>query len=469
MIVCREVADVDPMLISLIENMARVPMHPADECIAFAKLLDKGQGVEGVAAAFAVEVKHVQQCVALARLHPDLLKAFRERKFGMDVAKAFTCEPNQARQLAVWKKLPSYQRSAHYVRDALTEQDFRAGDRLARFVGVDVYKGAGGEVRQDLFADDAGDGLILVDPGLVETLAAAKLADKSSALVGQGWAWGEVLEHAYSHDVGREAASRGFLRVDAKDADRSRAGYFVYCDQSGHQQIDGPYMPKKEAKAQERAKGGAVASEGVAAEARVPESLMQSLTAHKSAALQVALLQAPRVALALLAANVLSDYFNRTHLRVRCESQGSHIESMARGFEKTKPAQVLAAADAAWESRVPEGTDAFPWFLEQPQAVSIDAIVWSATRSFTIINGRKGTPEGAAEIQRALGFNLADHFKPTVETYLGLVPKAKILSDVAEALGAQAAAPMAGMKKGELAAAAEAKLAEVAWVPEAVR
>lgn len=175
-----------------------------------------------------------------------------------------------------------------------------------------------------------------------------------------------------------------------------------------------------------------------------------------------------RVALALLAANVVSS-FDRHHLGMRFDSQNHRIASLARGYDKTKPAEALAAADESWETRILEGSAPFAWFLAQPESVSIDAIVWATARSFTIINGREGTPEGVAEIQEALGFNLADHFRTTVDTYLSQVPKARIILDVTDALGAQAAAGLDGMKKDELVAVAEAKLADAPWVPEAIR
>lgn len=466
---CREVESFDPLLISLIENMARQRMHPADECVAFGKLVAKGQGAESIAAAFGVDVKHVHRCLALAKLHPQLLGEFKQRAFGMDVAKALTCEPDAAKQLAAWKKLPAYQRNnAHLVRQALIAQDLRSGDRLVRFVGLEAYQAAGGEVREDLFATDAIDSMILGDPGLVESLARAKLEDKASGLLGQGWAWAEALEESHNYEVGRVAASRGFLRVEARGADRSKSGYFVYCDQSGGMQIDGPYMAKKEAKAQERKKGAQSDSEGVAAESRISESLMASLTAHKTGALQCALLKTPRVALALLAANSVSEFHGHGRLRVRFEGQGDRVESLARGFEQTKAASALREVDVAWEARIPEDGDAFAWFLEQPEAVSIEAIVWATARAFTVISGRTAA-EDVADIEKALSFNLTDYFKPTVENYLGQVSKAQIIGDVAEALGTQAAAPLEGMKKGEMAAAAEAKLAGVAWVPQVIR
>jgi ParB family chromosome partitioning protein len=469
MIACREVESFDPLLISLIENMARQRMHPADECVAFGKLVAKGQGAESIAAAFGTDVKHVHRCLALAKLHPQLLNEFRKRTFGMDVAKALTCEPDTTKQLAAWKKLSAYHRdNAHCVRQALIAQDLRSGDRLVRFVGLEAYREAGGELREDLFATDAIDAMILVDPGLVESLARAKLEDKVAALLGQGWAWAEALEQVHNYDVRREAASRGFLRVEVRGTERSTSGYFVYCDQSGNLQIDGPYMAKKEAKALERKKAGVSDSEGVAAEPRISESLMTSLTAHKTAALQCALLKTPRVALALLAANAVSQFYGQGRLRVRFDSQRDRLESLARGFEQTKAAPALSEVDRVWEARIPEDADAFAWFLEQPEAVSIEAVVWATARAFNVIGGRTAA-EDVADLEKALSFNLADYFKPTVENYLGQVSKAQIVGDVTEALGAEAAAPLEGMKKGEMAAAAEAKLAEVAWVPQAIR
>lgn len=469
MIACREVERAEPLLISLIENMARQSMHAADECVAFAELVAAGKSVETVAAAFSVDVRHVHQRLALSKLHPQLLAEFRQRKFGLAVAKAFTCEPDLARQLAVWKKLAAYQRNnPHFVRDALTEQDMTAGDRLARFVGVDAYRGAGGEVREDLFAEAGSpQAFILADPGLVESLAAAKLQDKAEAMVAQGWAWAEPTQAAHCYDVSKLAQSRGLLRVEARGVDRAQAGYFVYCDQSGNMQIEGPYRPKKDAKAQERKKGAN--GEAGAAEVRMPESLMTSLTAHKSAGLQCALLKNPRVTLALLASNIVASLSSRYHLDVSFGAQGFAIERSARGYEQTAPAAVLAEADKAWESRIPGDVEPLSWFLEQPEAVSIEAIVWGTARAFSIINGRDGSPHGVAEIERALGFTMADYFKPTAQSYLGQIPKAKIIEAVTEALGAAAAAPLESMQKGELAAAAEAKLAETAWVPQAIR
>ena len=58
---------------------------------------------------------------------------------------------------------------------------------------------------------------------------------------------------------------------------------------------------------------------------------------------------------------------------------------------------------------------------------------------------------------------------PTVETYLGRVPKARILGAVREAKGERAAQLIDHLKKPEMAQEAERLLAGTFWLPEPLR
>ncbi len=60
-------------------------------------------------------------------------------------------------------------------------------------------------------------------------------------------------------------------------------------------------------------------------------------------------------------------------------------------------------------------------------------------------------------------------WRPTVDTYLGRVTKARILGAVAEARGQAAADRLAHLKKGDMATEAEALLADSNWLPEPLR
>jgi len=477
MVPCRVAPEgADPVALSLIENIAREAMHPADECVAFKRLLDEGRTVAAVAGMAGERVRYVLQRVALGALHPKLLKLFRDGGMSMEVAEAMTMEPDPQRQLEIWQRLDQADRtdSVYYVRQAITDQEMHSGDALVNFVGLEVYTAHGGEFRENLFADEE-DQRVLTDPALVEHLALEKLEARAEALREEGW--GDVrvtLDPPWRDMEGMERVER------CTKEERATAVHFVH-PYFGKVEVKGPFIKRQAAKAKERARArggegvGAGGSEGQGegeATDRVPESLMRSLTAHKSAALQCALLGQPHVTLAVLAAKLISDvqrinFYESLPVHVRIEHRGSQLAELARGYEQTRAAQELAAADKAWEGRL--GEDALAYFLAQGVDVSLEAITYCTARSLSMVNGSDGAPFGVTAIQEALGFKLSAYFKPTAETYLSQVPKAKLIAAVAEAFDPQAAAFMEKMKKGEAVEAAQAKLRDTEWVPEAIR
>ena len=75
---------------SLMENTIRAAMHPADEFVAMAALIDAGETIEAVAARFGVPERHVRQRLRLGKLAPELLDAYRAGDISLDVVTAFT-------------------------------------------------------------------------------------------------------------------------------------------------------------------------------------------------------------------------------------------------------------------------------------------------------------------------------------------------------------------------------------------
>ncbi len=76
----------------------------------------------------------------------------------------------------------------------------------------------------------------------------------------------------------------------------------------------------------------------------------------------------------------------------------------------------------------------------------------------------------AGRLAQTLSLDLAAAgWVPTAETYLGRVTKARILEAVREAKGEQAAQRIEGLKKGDMAVAAEQLLAGTGWLPEPLR
>jgi ParB family chromosome partitioning protein len=171
-------------------------MHPADEYVAMAALIDAGATIEIAARRFGTSERHVRQRLRLGKLAPELLDAFRAGDIALETVTAFTLGADHAAQLAVWNQLKGQSYiSPHRVRHLLTETAITLDSDLARFVGADAYKAAGGTITQDLFsADDEG---FMDDAALVRRLATEKLEVKAAELR-PDWAWTKaVLDPEY--------------------------------------------------------------------------------------------------------------------------------------------------------------------------------------------------------------------------------------------------------------------------------
>jgi ParB family chromosome partitioning protein len=181
---------------SLMENTMRAAMHPADEFVAMAALIDGGATIDEVSKRFGTSERHVKQRLRLGKLAPELLDAYRHGDINLDVAEAFTLGADHAAQLAVWNQLKDHSYiHPHTVRRLLTENALPLDSDLGQFVGAAAYEAAGGTITRDLFSED-GDGF-LDDPALARRLAIEKLEAKAEELRPE-WAWTKaVLEAEY--------------------------------------------------------------------------------------------------------------------------------------------------------------------------------------------------------------------------------------------------------------------------------
>lgn len=175
---------------SLAENFQRLSMNPADECVAFQKLIEQGSDVEGIARRFGLTVRFVDGRLRLASLAPVVFEALGAGEIGLDVAKAYAATPDQERQAFVFEQMSRGYGAAHpdSIRRMMTQATASATDRRARFVGEEAYLAAGGRIERDLFSDDAATRWL--DIAILERLACEKmesLAGETAAEAGLGW------------------------------------------------------------------------------------------------------------------------------------------------------------------------------------------------------------------------------------------------------------------------------------------
>ncbi|QTN20841.1 ParB N-terminal domain-containing protein [Brevundimonas sp. AJA228-03] len=184
-------AENDAHEISLDENITREAMHPADQFEAFQRLaVERGYGPDEIGVRFGVSAQVVRQRLRLGAAAPELMAAYREGTLALDQLMAFCVSADQDRQRQVFEQIGPHT-PAYAIRRAMTEAKVRVDDRRVRFVGVEAYAEAGGEVLRDLFTEDGGgwlEDVVLLDRLVGEKLAG--LADEARER--EGWKWAEV-------------------------------------------------------------------------------------------------------------------------------------------------------------------------------------------------------------------------------------------------------------------------------------
>ncbi len=190
----------------LAENTVRAAMHPADQFEAFARQVDAGATVPGIAARFSVSRRTVEQWLRLGNAHPDILDAYRAGEIGLKSLKAFCVTSDTQRQHAVWDELKARQNSPsmQQICCLVMEGWISASAPVARFVGLAAYEAAGGGLIHDIFAEGDYDGIWFDDSGLLRKLALERLEAAAGELRTK-WSWAEVRVYVNKSYIARFA------------------------------------------------------------------------------------------------------------------------------------------------------------------------------------------------------------------------------------------------------------------------
>jgi ParB family transcriptional regulator, chromosome partitioning protein len=423
---CRITEAADASEISLAENVMREDMHPADQFEAFRDLADKGMPATDIAARFGKSESHVLKLLKLARVSPKILKAYRAADLTLEDVMAFTVTDDHEAQERCLSTMAPWQ-GASEIRAALTENDIAATDKRVKFVTLKAYEKAGGTIRRDLFSDDDS-GVYIEDLGLLDTLVTERLEKNARAVRAEGWKWVLVTpDFAYQHSAEYrrihaepvpltaseqktlDTLHEDYARIndewnDCDDEQETRprldelekliseiedrdgvwtseqlaiAGAVVFIDHQGKATIErGLVRPEDMPKTGKTKKANASSAPGNENEleqsAGLSASLVESLTAHKSAALAASLLEAPDKGLAAVVYALVLDVFR--HRRDTALKLSATVQSLQR-VEGSTAFQRLEAARETWSRRIP-GTPADIWqfCLSQEQAVLLDLL-----------------------------------------------------------------------------------------------
>ncbi|TGP30191.1 ParB/RepB/Spo0J family partition protein [Mesorhizobium sp. M2D.F.Ca.ET.185.01.1.1] len=529
--------------ISLAENVQRVGMHPVDEITAYRELAEQGAEVENIAARFGQSVVTVRQRLKLASLSPRILDVMRENEITLEQARALAISDDHEAQEKAWFEQSNWNRDPRSLRAFLTQAHVRATDRLARFVGLEAYEQAGGGVLRDLFAEDATtyltDRPLLVQlaSGRLEVVAEElrqrgwKWAEVSlESNISYGGGFGRIhmrnrtLEEAEQAELDALDAEFDALaeRIDGYDegdpqleADEQRqqevsaridaiqsasqsfdpqevavAGCLVGIGYDGTLEVvQGLVKPEdQKALAALRAPDGEQ-EEGDEAESDeeaetkasgLSASLVEELTAIRTAAMRVELVARPEVALAAMLMPLLSRTFHTYALRsgmdAAVEVRGECL-TLSTSIKEPDACRALSGWNdiiEGWSHHIPgEPADLWPWLLKQEIARLLDllAVVTAAnlnavTARYNASRSRLAQADGIGE---AVGLDMQRWWEPGAP-FLARLSKADIADILREVGCAETAAKAVERSpKDEAVALAEKELAGKGWLPMPLR
>ncbi|MBE1208134.1 ParB/RepB/Spo0J family partition protein [Aminobacter carboxidus] len=474
--------------ISQAENFIRLPQHEADTYETFRELADRGLDEGQIASRFGIDPKRVKRMLALGRLSPVILDAWRsgifnERGSGVETVRAFTLAPSIAEQERVFNKLTKDRNlHSHAVMRAFggADDDIKKWVKIA---GLDAYKAAGGAVTTDLFGDDH----IVADKALMHRVAEESIKAKLDGLKAEGWSWvstnsdlGYYWEHSWKREKpgdgqatadekklikklekavakGTDGTAGELARLQTAIAGRqwtpdqlAKAGSVVKIGYHGDVEIvRGVVKPQAEKKAssasdEPKEKGPPTIS----------NALHQRLSAQATLAVRQALQQEPRVGLVALLAGFITHRHLHTDSPVRVYHEGF---AKVRGEDKETFASVFSRLSVMSDQelfQVAAGCAGDAVHMERPH------------------NGKLPFDSNAAPLAASIQPDLlTTALRATFDApdYFGGASKPFVIEAIREAINDDEARKAEKLKKAELVEFALANVPQTGWLPPELR
>jgi ParB family chromosome partitioning protein len=309
---------------SLIENAARRDADPMTEHVTFVRLIKEGRKVPEIAATFGMTEIMVGQRLALGNLLPKIQDAFRSEEIDDQTVQYLTMASKQ--QQKDWLKLFENEDGnapmGHQVKQWLF-----GGQSIATTVALFPLDAYTGHIVADLFGEES----YFADADMFWELQNAAIAAKREALLAAKWPEVVVLD----------AGERFDQWVHDKTPKKKGGKVFITLSQRGEVEVHEGWLSRKEArKGKDKTEGNGA---GQAAKVRpaMTQAMENYLELHRHAAVRLALLKSPEVALRLLVAHAVASSGN---WQVKPDPQRTRSNDIRASVEKS-PAQAAFAAE----------------------------------------------------------------------------------------------------------------------------
>lgn len=206
-------------------------------------------------------------------------------------------------------------------------------------------------------------------------------------------------------------------------------------------------------------------------------ALVMELSAQKTAAIRAAMANNSQIALVAVVHSLLlngSSLYGTEEscldIRLTSERLGGIIKDAA----ECKGIVEFDTLSEMYGDHIPGSAgDLWYWLLEKPQDELLSLLAYAAAKSVNALHlahyERSKQRAHADRLATALNMDMREWFVPTAANYFSRVSKTGIEEALAAAKGADFAAGVSGMKKGDAAAYAERNIAGTGWLPPQLR
>lgn len=525
-VIVKRVSDELAVVASMVENNNRVAMHPAEQISGFRTLSEQGKTPAQIGDQLGYSSRHVQRMLKLASLAPELIALLAENTLDVEQCQALSLESDPARQVEIYQRVKAQHSyaPAHMLKRAITDTEISVRDARFMFVGREAYEAAGGEVREDLFSAQEGDGT--ADGVLVGRLVQEKLESAALAVeMQEGWSWslaregavrnyGDDREHylvlpepegELSADEQRrldelyatqeatatyeDEAAIQVLIDEIEEAASIRAwtpeqkaacGVVVslsdgeLCIQRGVQKKVQAAVADAQESTVSQASIHVVASSTPDVAEGISVPLLKKMSSERTLAVQAELVRQPQKAVALMVWRLCSCVFHycittRHPFVMNLGVHHSSLTSEAPTGENGQAWQSLMQEKARLEAMLPEGwKNDFTTFFALDGQTLMSLMVFCTACSVDGVQTREHGHTSRSDldgVEAALGFHLRNWWQPTADNFLGLLSKNQIVAALKDAGLTGAASDAEKMKKGDAASHAEQWLSGTRWVP----
>ncbi len=271
---------------SLAENVMRLPMDELDQYAAFSAMLKQGRRVEEIAEDFGVSEQLVHRRLAIANLHPPILNANRRDEIDVPSLRILTMA-TKSQQKAWFKRFKDPKDRAPTGR-SLKHWLF-GGASIEVSAALFPEEDYPGNIVSDLFGEER----YFDDPVKFWTCQNKAIVEAQARYLEEGWSEVVVM------DIGEHF--RGYEMVARSKTKGGRV--YIACASNGEIAFHEGYITEKEAKTLERAESK---GEAPAAKPELTKAGQRYCSLHRHNAVRMELLEAPQVALRLIAAHAIA-------------------------------------------------------------------------------------------------------------------------------------------------------------------